>query len=149
MASSWRHYLLDQRRVSTDVERNGKQRKGAENEENRRENRGGHCPLRLPNISNKFLSSLNAWNFMEVVTRPYRRIYRPIRSAAINAAMVPATVPATVSGEDMRTLYFVALFAIFCTSVFSLQQIFFACDYNFMWRFIISTIVRNKYFTDN
>lgn len=40
---------------------------------------------------------------MEVVTRPRRRIYRPIRSAAINAATVPATVSATVP-EEIREL---------------------------------------------
>lgn len=29
---------------------------------------------------------------MEAVTRPHRRIYRPIRSAAINAATVPEEI---------------------------------------------------------
>lgn len=29
---------------------------------------------------------------MEAVTRPHRRIYQPIRSAAINAAMVPEEI---------------------------------------------------------
>lgn len=65
---------------STLIRDSGKEsteKKNAGNEEYR----GGHCPL--PKISNKFLSSLNAWNFMEAVTRPCRRICRPIRSAAV------------------------------------------------------------------
>lgn len=50
--------------------------KGAGNGTNHR----GHC--QLPKISNKFLSLLKAWNFMEAVTRPCHQICRPIRSAS-------------------------------------------------------------------
>lgn len=144
MASSWRPlscaligdaYLPT--RAATEKRRKAATR--TENEENRRENRRGHCPPRLPNVSNKFLSSLNAGNFMEAVTRPRRRIYRPIRSVAINAATVPATVSATVP-EEIRELC-VSFRATFRASVPSSQRISRALDFNSDAMFHRSTII--------